>query len=139
MLIANDWFAWRRQRACRSSGVHGWQRLQLRSLDDQTFCRHLVCRRVHARICDLAQPTRDGGICRMLVGHEPRLPHGSDERHPETALQITDEAFDFTLRLRAIRLAQTRQRASMLDEVEKARMKPVRATAIGGAAFPAWR
>ena len=83
--------------ARRSPAIGGRKHLQPGALDEQARGRNLCGGRVHTRVCHLAQPPRDRGIGRMLVGCEPELAHRGDERHPETALEITDEPLDFSL------------------------------------------
>ena len=86
---------------------------------------------MHARVRHLAQPTGDGGVSRMILGHHTGLPLCRDERHPEAALQMTDEALHLSLRLSSVQLALPRQRVRMFDVIEKAWTKAMRAATIG--------
>jgi hypothetical protein len=83
--------------AHRSSAIGDRKHLQPGALSKQPRGRDLSGGRVHARVRYLTQPPRDGGVGRMLVGCEPELAHRGDERHPETALEITNEPLDFSL------------------------------------------
>ena len=91
--------------ARRSAAIGRGKCLQRHLLDHEPLGRHLVGRRVHSRVRDLAKPPRNSSIRRVLVGFQTSLSHRRNKRDPEAALQIADEAFDLTLRLRAIWLA----------------------------------
>ena len=67
----------------------------------------------------------------MFVGCDTGLLQGCNKWHPETALQVTDEALNFALRLRPVGLAQARQNANMLGIIEEARMEGMHAAPIG--------
>ena len=62
------------------------------------------------------QPARHGRIGQVLVGLQSDLSHRGEERYPEAALQIADEAFDLALGLSAVGLTQARQEASVSFE-----------------------
>ena len=109
--------------SCRLPAIGGGKPLPPGALDEQTLGGDLSDRRVHTRVRHLAQPARDRGIGRMLVGCEPELAHRSDERYPEAALQIADKPLHFTLGARPIRLAQPRQKSRVLGVVEEASME----------------
>src|SRR3984893_16667828 len=108
MLIANDSFAhWRYKTARRTAAIGRGKCLQRRLLDHEPLGGHLVGRRVHARVRDLAKPPRNCSIRRLLVGFQASLSHRRNKRNPEAALQIADEAFDLALRLRGADTADT--------------------------------
>ena len=105
--------------------------LQCWSFDQQPIRRHRLGCCVHPRVRHVTQPARHSRIGRMFVGCDTGLPQGCNKWHPETALQVTDEALNFALRLRPVGLAQARQNANMLGIIEEARMEAMHAAPIG--------
>ena len=74
--------------SCRLPAIGGGKTLQPAAFDEQALGGDLSDRRVHTRVRHLAQPARDRGIGRMLVGCEPELAHRGDEWDPEAAFQM---------------------------------------------------
>src|SRR6516164_6287263 len=131
MLIANDSFAhWRYKTAHRTTAIGRGKCLQRRLLDHEPLGGHLIGRRVHARVRDLAKPPRNCSIRRVLVGFQASRSHRRNKRNPEAALQIADEAFYLAFRLRAIWLTQSRQESCVPRIIEESRMEAMHAKPI---------
>ena len=75
--------------------------------------------------------TRQGSVGYVLVRLEGCLLHRGRERHPETALQVADEALDLALGLGPIGPAQPRQEARVPCIVKEARMDAMHVPAVG--------
>ena len=115
MLHADDWcWLWfGLQRAHRAPAIRRWDRLQLRSLTDQSFGRDRAGGAVNATVRYLTEPALDCQVGCLTIDDQAFLGQSARQRNPEALAQITDEPLHFALGLRPIRRAQPRPETTM--------------------------